>query len=514
MNMQDYTSSPESSTGPHPVQQQHHHQLKHSNAGPVLGLVAALLFVGGGVFAVYQGGYLPFGQEKDPYQVLAETYEAMDNTSGYQIALTAELRADISAVKAAYEADLARYQVETARQIEERKTLEQDGTQDEAFVPSVPVSFAPPNVFKDIPNLVEITLETETAAYTGESESGSGYEKSRFTSPVISVSTETRTKDEKTYFQIDNIDLHTTAPFEALGPFFPVEMITDVIETVEGQWVLFDGGNILEEIFALQGVAMPEEVMQKQEDAAADAEQLKKELLQIFFETRPVLLTPREDAPRDLYVYTVAIDPVALQVFINQATAAAEAYSEETALVLSGELEDLEDLETITSMLDIVLAIDKRSSLFAWIQMDGEYETPETDEGQIQLTYSVHMEAGEYNQPVTVEEPADAKRFQDIVFEFLGLAMSESMTNEYAEEDSIGFYDESYDDTDGDGIEDFIENQFGTDSNNVDSDGDGYDDRTEILGGYNPLGDGRIDAEEYEIYYVPWLSSIDPAREE
>jgi len=33
---------------------------------------------------------------------------------------------------------------------------------------------------------------------------------------------------------------------------------------------------------------------------------------------------------------------------------------------------------------------------------------------------------------------------------------------------------------------------LGTNVNNVDSDGDGYNDRAEVVNGYNPLGNGKI----------------------
>jgi hypothetical protein len=48
-------------------------------------------------------------------------------------------------------------------------------------------------------------------------------------------------------------------------------------------------------------------------------------------------------------------------------------------------------------------------------------------------------------------------------------------------------------DTDGDGLSDGEEvNRWGTDPTNVDTDGDGFTDMIEILGGYNPNGDGRL----------------------
>lgn len=49
-------------------------------------------------------------------------------------------------------------------------------------------------------------------------------------------------------------------------------------------------------------------------------------------------------------------------------------------------------------------------------------------------------------------------------------------------------------DADSDGLSDIVENSLGTDINKSDTDGDGFDDKSEIVAGYNPLGgDKSID---------------------
>ena len=46
---------------------------------------------------------------------------------------------------------------------------------------------------------------------------------------------------------------------------------------------------------------------------------------------------------------------------------------------------------------------------------------------------------------------------------------------------------------DGDGISDYDEiNIWGTDPLNPDTDGDGFPDGLEIVTGYNPLGEGKL----------------------
>jgi len=47
-------------------------------------------------------------------------------------------------------------------------------------------------------------------------------------------------------------------------------------------------------------------------------------------------------------------------------------------------------------------------------------------------------------------------------------------------------------DSDTDGLNDQEEKEFGTNQLLKDTDGDGHEDGTEVFGGYNPLGEGKI----------------------
>jgi len=55
-------------------------------------------------------------------------------------------------------------------------------------------------------------------------------------------------------------------------------------------------------------------------------------------------------------------------------------------------------------------------------------------------------------------------------------------------------------DSDNDGLNNFLEFQFGVNPNDPDSDGDGYFDGEEIRKGYNPNGTGRIDSDGDGLY--------------
>lgn len=60
--------------------------------------------------------------------------------------------------------------------------------------------------------------------------------------------------------------------------------------------------------------------------------------------------------------------------------------------------------------------------------------------------------------------------------------------------------DDSKEDQDGDYANNLVEHLFGTDPTNPDTDEDGYFDGEEIKKGYNPTGEGRLDADKDQVY--------------
>jgi len=65
------------------------------------------------------------------------------------------------------------------------------------------------------------------------------------------------------------------------------------------------------------------------------------------------------------------------------------------------------------------------------------------------------------------------------------------ITNANLDKIPVGIEDRFEDtDSDGDGLNDKLEEALGTDLNKPDTDNDGFNDRSEVLGGYNPLGPG------------------------
>ena len=108
--------------------------------------------------------------------------------------------------------------------------------------------------------------------------------------------------------------------------------------------------------------------------------------------------------------------------------------------------------------------------------------------GKILIQVESHGEAWYVN-------PANGKRYflgrpNDAfsIMKKLGRGINNSDINKI----QIGLIDSKNYDSDQDGLTDLMEEAIGTDKYKKDSDGDGYDDKTEIINGYNPAGLGKM----------------------
>jgi hypothetical protein len=110
--------------------------------------------------------------------------------------------------------------------------------------------------------------------------------------------------------------------------------------------------------------------------------------------------------------------------------------------------------------------------------------------GRILIQTESHGEAW-YIDPATTTryflyQPAQALQ----IIRKLGLGI----TNTDLAKIPIGYSNISGTDTDGDGLIDAVETAIGTSPTKVDTDGDRFDDKSEIVNGYNPNGPGRMPA--------------------
>lgn len=100
----------------------------------------------------------------------------------------------------------------------------------------------------------------------------------------------------------------------------------------------------------------------------------------------------------------------------------------------------------------------------------------------------------EQNGEAWYVSPQDEKRYYmgrpDDAFNLMR-GQGIGITNSDLYKISIGIISEGYEDTDGDGLSDYLEDTLALDKNNPDTDGDGYLDAEEIINGYSAWGEGK-----------------------
>ncbi len=100
-------------------------------------------------------------------------------------------------------------------------------------------------------------------------------------------------------------------------------------------------------------------------------------------------------------------------------------------------------------------------------------------------TAELDLHFTDFNRPVQIETPPDAKPLMEV----LGALMGGVETTSQIEQPI-----NSVRDTDADGLPDQDEARYGTDPRKPDTDGDGFSDGDEVRAGYNPNGPGKLPA--------------------
>jgi len=106
---------------------------------------------------------------------------------------------------------------------------------------------------------------------------------------------------------------------------------------------------------------------------------------------------------------------------------------------------------------------------------------------QLQETSSKNQTmTAEYENVKAVISAVNANTFNTLIQMGVGISVADLSKIPVADY-NLG----SGNDADGDGLSDLAEIAFGTDINKADTDGDSYNDKQEIVNGYNPLGTGK-----------------------
>lgn len=119
-------------------------------------------------------------------------------------------------------------------------------------------------------------------------------------------------------------------------------------------------------------------------------------------------------------------------------------------------------------------------------------ETETSPAGKISSVFSLKN----FNQPMQIEAPAEAKSLQEITAELFGglkgFSPTISLTPTASSTPVTQLSPSPNEDQDQDGLTDALETVYGTDPNKADTDGDGFKDGDEVEKGYNPNGEGKL----------------------
>jgi len=119
------------------------------------------------------------------------------------------------------------------------------------------------------------------------------------------------------------------------------------------------------------------------------------------------------------------------------------------------------------------------------------------DDNDVIKSIEVELNLSDYNQPASIEAPAEAKSLEEMVGSIFASFMGEpenlgdgtmiSIPDQEAEVNALLILDD-----DGDGLNGFQELMYSTNPYEADSDGDTYLDGAEVIQGYNPTGLGLL----------------------
>ncbi len=191
-------------------------------------------------------------------------------------------------------------------------------------------------------------------------------------------------------------------------------------------------------------------------------------------------------------VYPITFTPEQLPVaYKNMTDALQKRFGDKALIKFDQKLYDgLSDAKAQASLkeqmknLTVTIAVDTATGYPVRVAVLNWYEPPT---GPTHYKISATLTYADINKTVTVEEPkATLDSDQATALVFPAGATSTNLNVNGATNTNTAL------DTDNDGLGDAAEQLYGTDPNKPDTDGDGYLDGEEVTNGYNPLGEGAL----------------------
>lgn len=383
----------------------------------IIASVLLVLLGGGGATA-----YLLYFKEPAPMDVISATWKNTANAK--TVELSGEVRADLSGLE----------QFDVASLLGENKEKQAPATQ-ESYIALFQLSVDDNNQTKP---QSQIKLQIGTQGLPAPSATNGEV-------PTVKTlfGTELRQKEKNLYITV------TDLPITNLG-FFDLSVVMN-------QWIKISSEEAEKESVPLKDLS--------QED--------RDKINQIL--SNPKIISeitrlPREKKDnRDLYHYAITFNKEELKKTVSDILDVVVTKEDSLSEAKSSLDESFNAVAGLTSEV----WIDKKTMLP--YRSISTLSLQKTEKNSVSGSIKTTIAYKQFNQPVTIEEPKDAKTLEDLM---------KSLFPQQEEVTAI--------DTDGDGLTDQDEMLYGTLPDNTDTDGDGYSDGDEVKNGYNPNGEGKL----------------------
>lgn len=310
------------------------------------------------------------------------------------------------------------------------------------------------------------------------------FEKSTF-----NITLETRTINKILYFKIEDLSFLK----EILGP-------TADLSAWENIWIKFDFTGFLSR-FSSMPSKNQEDTQTRADEYMSRANEINQKMRSAISGSRIIKITatlnPETIEGVNSYHYKFDVDKAALtDLFVKISEIQFEQSQQFFQLFDNPAINDSKNIdinklkedfaEARRQSLEKNLAKTQFSNGEIWIAKKDKFISKvliniTIDDDYAAATANIEMVARNFNKPVSIEAPADAKPLEEFIGPLFGGNFGGLQSGATGQEDS-----------DQDGLDNNMELLSGTNPNNPDSDGDGYKDGEEVRNGYNPLGPGKL----------------------
>jgi uncharacterized protein YpmB len=228
--------------------------------------------------------------------------------------------------------------------------------------------------------------------------------------------------------------------------------------------------------------------------------------------------TGSKDKDIEVYHYQIGIDSEAVLDFYVEILDLMPPYMSKDSELDKFKIELEQNKEEILAVLDEIMNnmkteiwIGKKDKMIYKILMSGKYDQELVDalekkmdkinqekefnkidiaKSPSSFSFNMNLTMSDFNQPVEITEPQESEDLLKILEEAMAGLMGGMIIP------GTG----SNLDSDMDGLNDNMEEVYGTDKNNPDTDGDGYKDGEEVKNGYDPTIPGNVKLDYYKLF--------------